>query len=259
MLQISAIPACIQNYIWIFHAENSRDAWVLDPGDSALVKAWLEENDKDLAGILVTHHHWDHTDGIEDLISANTPIFGPGNSPLPYTTNPLFEGDTVDLGWLQFEVLELPGHTQNHIAYLSSAPNGPSLLFCGDILFSAGCGRLKDGTAEQLHETLQRLKELPDDTLIYAGHEYTVANLNFALRVEPSNEDAKAHLVACQSLLEQGRRTLPTSLEREKLINPFLRTQSPEIIQECKNHFGIAPQNSIECFAALRKWKDNFA
>ena len=259
MLQISAIPACIENYIWLFHDDATDQAWVLDPGDTALVKTWLAENNKQLAGILITHHHWDHTDGVEGLLSEKTRVYGPGKSPLPFTTNPLFEGDRADIGWLNFEVLELPGHTQNHIAYLAKPEGEAPLLFCGDILFSAGCGRIKDGTAEQLHDSLQRIKTLPANTKIYCGHEYTLANLRFALSVEPENEDILTHMDRCRKMVSQGRMTLPTTLDREKLINPFLRSQFPTVTESCENHFGKTPQTSAECFAALRKWKDNFA
>lgn len=261
MLKISAIPACIENYIWLFHSDDTNQVWVLDPGDAGLVKTWLKENRKQLAGILITHHHWDHTDGVKELLSASpkTPIYGAGNSPLPYTSNLLFEGDKVDIGWLEFEVLELPGHTQNHIVYLATPADAPPMLFSGDVLFSAGCGRLKDGTAEQLHNSLQRLKKLPSNTQLYCGHEYTLANLSFALSVEPDNQDVQNHFNRCTKLLNEGQMTLPSSIELEILINPFLRTHLPTVMTACQNKFGKTPQNSTECFAALRKWKDNFA
>lgn len=263
MLKISSIPACIENYIWLFHSDENDHVWVLDPGDAGLVQAWLEENHKELAGVLITHHHWDHTDGVEDLLALNsgrqTPVFGPGKSPLPYTTQPLFEGDRVNIGWLDFEVLELPGHTQNHIVYLAEQSDGPPLLFCGDVLFSAGCGRLKDGTAEQLHNSLERLKSLPDETQLYCGHEYTLANLRFALEVDPENEDARNYLHHCRELINKGERTLPSSMLIEKQVNPFLRSHIPSVMAGCEKHFGSSPQNPLDCFAALRKWKDNFA
>jgi hydroxyacylglutathione hydrolase len=263
MLKISSIPACIENYIWLFHSDDTDHVWVLDPGDAELVQSWLEENNKTLAGLLITHHHWDHTDGIEDLLSLNSgrqvAVFGPGKTPLPYTTDFLFEGDEVDIGWLKFEALELPGHTQNHIVYLAIQDDGRPILFCGDVLFSAGCGRLKDGTATQLHNSLERLKSLPDETQLYCGHEYTLANLRFALEVDPENKDAQNYLKQCQDLIERGERTLPSSMAIEKKVNPFLRAHIPSVMAGCEQQFGSAPQNSLECFAALRKWKDNFA
>lgn len=259
MIEISALPACIQNYIWILPDEKPNRVWILDPGDSKLVKAWLRDNNKELAGVLITHHHWDHVDGVEDIISADTPVYGPGKNALPYTTHPLFQGDRLEINGLAFEVLELPGHTQNHIAYFSAARNNQApILFCGDILFSAGCGRLKDGTAEQLYASLQRIKQLPEDTLVYAGHEYTLANLEFALCVEPGNTQTKAHQQYCEALQSQGKMTLPSNLRREKMINPFLRSDKAEIMAQCEKHFQIKPKNALECFAALRKWKDNF-
>jgi hydroxyacylglutathione hydrolase len=228
------------------------------------VEAWLAENNKKLAGILVTHHHWDHTDGVQELLSASPkgeqiPVYGPGKSPLAYTTRPLFEGDKVDIGWLEFKILELPGHTQNHIVYFAQPANAAPLLFSGDVLFSAGCGRLKDGTAEQLYDSLQRLKQLPEETLLYCGHEYTLANLRFALSVEPDNQNALDYLHLCQELVQKDAMTLPSSIGLEKLVNPFMRTDSSTVNLSCEKHFGTAPQNSVDCFAALRKWKDNFA
>ncbi len=259
MMQIYAIPACIQNYIWILEDEQPNKVWVVDPGDGKLVQDWLNTQNKELAGILITHHHWDHVDGIEDLVSADTVVYGPGKNALPYTNHPLFHGDSLNINGILFNTLELPGHTQNHIAYLSEAKDGqPPMLFCGDILFSAGCGRLKDGTAEQLFTSLQHIKSLPDDTAIYCGHEYTLANLQFALCVEPSNRDAKAHQQHCEILRSQNKMTLPSTLKLEKLINPFLRSDQPEIMAQCKKHFHLNPKNALECFAALRKWKDNF-
>lgn len=263
MLKISAIPACIENYIWLFHSEDSNHAWVLDPGDANLVIAWLEKNHKELAGILITHHHWDHTDGIEEILSrysnnGNIPVFGPGKSPLPHTNNPLSEGDQVDIGWLKFIVMEVPGHTKNHIVYLAEPEGKPPLLFSGDTLFSAGCGRLKDGTAEQLYSSLQRLMQLPENTQVYCGHEYTLANLAFALSVEPDNIQALEHRHRCQQKVQQGEMTLPSSIGLEKQINPFVRTDNRAIQQSCEKHLGISPKTPVDCFAALRKWKDNF-
>jgi hydroxyacylglutathione hydrolase len=259
MLQISAISACIQNYIWIFHTEIDRKVWIVDPGDSSAVNTWLKKNDKELAGVLLTHHHWDHVNGVEDIINQQTPVFGPALEPFKLTNQHLSEGDTVNIGWLNFRVLELHGHTQHHIAYLCTPEQGPPMLFCGDILFSAGCGRLKQGTAAQLFESLNRMKmELTDDTLIYCGHEYTLDNLKFALTVEPTNGDAAAHREHCLKLRDQGLRTVPSRMDLEKRINPFLRCDKSEIISSCENHFGKKPQNPQECFAALRKWKDNF-
>ena len=264
MLQISAVPACIGNYIWIFHSDDKPGAWVLDPGDAELVQAWLETNNKTLAGIFITHHHWDHVDGIEALVaqhgSNDLIVAGPAKEPYALTNHFLSEGDRLDIGWLEFQILEVHGHTQHHIVYLAKPKNALPMLFSGDTLFSAGCGRLKQGTANQLFDSLNRLaREVSEDTLIYCGHEYTLDNLRFALTVEPGNLDSQRYQTECTEKLATGQRTVPSTMEIEKKVNPFLRCDSEEIISSCEKYLNKKPESALECFTALRKWKDNFA
>ena len=264
MLQIAAIPACIGNYIWIFHSDDKPEVWVLDPGDAEPVQDWLETNNKTLAGILITHHHWDHVDGIETLVekygSERLTIAGPAKEAYPLTNHLLSEGDRLDIGWLEFQVLEVQGHTQHHIVYLAEPKNAAPMLFCGDTLFSAGCGRLKQGTANQLFDSLNRLaREVSDNALIYCGHEYTLDNLKFALTVEPSNIDSQNYQLQCAEKIAKGQRTVPSTMAIEKKVNPFLRCASEEIIASCEKYLNKKPNSPLECFTALRKWKDNFA
>jgi len=235
-----------------------RDRWavVVDPGDAAVVERYLAAEDLQLAAILLTHHHADHVGGVAELTAArDIPVFAPAAAGIAGTNRPVAEGDEVVLDeiGLRFQVLEVAGHTATHVAYLA-----PGILFPGDTLFSAGCGRLLGGTAAQLHESLQRLAALPGDTAVYCTHEYTLANLAFARVAEPANPDRDEYLLECEALRDAGKPTLPTTIERERRINPFLRASEPAIMAVLTDRTGERPRNSLACFTALRAWKDVF-
>jgi hydroxyacylglutathione hydrolase len=184
-------------------------------------------------------------------------VHGPARERIPSPFEPRHEGDVFEALGVRFEVLEVPGHTAGHIAYLSRDAGPDPLLFCGDTLFSAGCGRLFEGTAAQLHASLERLAALPGRTRVCCTHEYTLSNLRFACAVEPANADAADHLQHCQRLREQGAITLPSSIERERLINPFLRCAEPAVVTAARRE-GAADDSPVAVFAALREWKNRF-
>lgn len=262
MPEIIPVASLTDNYIWILSGDaddsENRDVWVVDPGDHRPVEQWLAETERQLAGILVTHHHWDHVDGIAPLKSQQTPVLGPGGERFKGTTQILSAGDLVELPWCNLQVMEVPGHTLNHLAYFAAEGFSTPVLFCGDTLFSAGCGRLFEGTPEQMYHSLQQINQLPGDTQIYCTHEYTLANLKFALAVEPGNTAAAEHLKRCQKLREEGKPTLPTSLAQERQINPFLRSSEPTLINSCEEKFQTKIDSPAQCFALTRQWKDEF-
>lgn len=263
---ISAIPAFNDNYIWALTSSTTNDCVLVDPGDADLCIKFIEENDKTLSAIMVTHHHWDHTDGIEKLTQycsskgQDVSVYTPKKENITHSTNALVEGNTVQLPklGLEFSVIELPGHTLGHIAYYSD-----DIIFCGDTLFSGGCGRLFEGTAQQMFESLNKLQQLPERTRVYCTHEYTLANLEFALTVEPNNAELIHYYNQVHQLREQDKITLPSSILREKQINPFLRCNSAEIINSVSeyamhNNPDNSAMNELDTFTKLRKWKDNF-
>jgi hydroxyacylglutathione hydrolase len=258
MLRITAVAAFKDNYIWLLHRNDGREAVVVDPGDARPVLETLRHNGLELGGILVTHHHWDHTNGIGGLLAhAQVPVWGPAweSQPIPGISNPLREGDSARVECLdaEFAVMAIPGHTLGHIAL-----HGHGLLFCGDTLFSAGCGRLFEGSPAQMHGSLSRLADLPADTRVYCGHEYTEANLAFALAVEPDNQAAADHLARVRTLRSEGQPSLPSTIGLEQQINPFLRCETATVKAAAATHAGHAPASPVECFAALRGWKDHF-
>lgn len=253
-LEILPLPAFNDNYIWLLVRD--RKVVVVDPGDASVVEDYLARTGFDLTAILITHHHTDHTGGIRALTAQRpVPVFGPAAAKVAGVTVGLVEGDSVALAehGLSLAVLEVPGHTETHIAF-----HGHGLLFPGDTLFSAGCGRLLGGTAEQLHRSLERLKTLPGDSRVYCAHEYTLANLRFARAVEPTNPERDAWLAHCERLRAEDKPTLPSTIEQELKINPFLRTNSLEVLDSLERHTGKRPHDSQACFSALREWKDVF-
>ena len=248
------MPAFQDNYIWLLR--KGKAAAVVDPGDADVVEAYLHEHGLDLVAILVTHHHADHTGGLRALTAArHIPVYGPARESIDGVSEAMREGDTVVLPdlELEFEVLETPGHTKTHIAFHS-----PGMLFPGDTLFSAGCGRLLGGTAAQLHASLQRLAALPDETAVYCTHEYTLGNLAFSSAAEPDNGERDRWHATCRALRAGGKPTLPSTIDREKRINPFLRTSAPGVIHTLTARNGAKPSDALECFTALRAWKDVF-
>ncbi|WP_460115208.1 hydroxyacylglutathione hydrolase [Pseudomonas sp. H2_D02] len=255
MIQISALPAFTDNYIWLLQDHSTQRCAVVDPGDAAPVRAWLDAHPGwTLSDILVTHHHHDHVGGVESLKSAtNTTVYGPASENIPARDIALGDNAKITVLGLDFDVHAVPGHTLGHIAYYHRG-----LLFCGDTLFAAGCGRLFEGTPEQMHHSLSRLAALPEDTLVYCTHEYTLSNLKFAAAVEPGNPDVAARLEKVVEQRNQGVMTLPSTLALEKLTNPFLRTAETSVKQKADERNGQRNQTPSEVFAALRAWKDKF-
>ena len=252
MLNIFPIPALRDNYIWALH--DGRRAALVDPGEAAPARAWLEAGDIALTAILCTHHHWDHTGGIEELAQLyNAPVYGPQRENIAGLTHDARESAWIELDRLgRLRVLEIPGHTSGHVAYL-----GADFVFCGDTLFACGCGRVFDGTLEQLRASLQRLAQLPDATRVFCTHEYTELNIRFALMCEPGNVALQQRQEAARALRAAGLPTLPSTIALEKATNPFLRCGQPEIVRNVEKHLGhpLPPNDEMAVFTALRAWR----
>lgn len=259
-MNLVALPAFSDNYIWMLH--DGRRAVVVDPGDAAPVQAALERDGLVLAAILVTHHHPDHVGGVDALRPLlQGPVYGPAREAIPRPFTPLAGGEHVDVLGLDFEVIDVPGHTAGHIAYAQRGVASAPILFCGDTLFSAGCGRLFEGTAAQMADSLARLNALPGDTQVCCTHEYTLSNLRFAAAVEPGNADIAAYAETCRRLREAGRPTLPSSLALERRVNPFLRCTVPEVVAAARSHddgHGATGRDAVDTLAALREWKNHY-
>ena len=252
----SVVPlrAFSDNYIWTLR--NNRYAAVVDPGDAEPVLDYLQSERLELCAILATHHHPDHVGGIAELLAHRAvPVYGPRGEPIATLTHPVGEGDPVEIPQLglRFGVLDIPGHTRAHIAYY-----GADSLFCGDTLFACGCGRLFEGTAQQMVDSLAKLAALPDATLVYAGHEYTLANIDFARAVEPDNEDLKSRAASDAQKRKAERPTLPSTIAQEKKTNPFLRCTQPAVIAAADKYLGGRAGDPLQVFAAIRKWKNAF-
>ena len=257
MLTITRIPAFNDNYIWLLTDPQKGRCFVVDPGDADAVEAACKQYGVVLAGILITHHHHDHTGGIAQLTqSAAVPVYGPKNEKIAGITQTLQEGDRIDVLGISLSILETPGHTAGHISYFGNCHS--PVLFCGDTLFAGGCGRLFEGTAEQLHASLNKLSALPGETLVYCAHEYTLANLAFARAVEPANARLKERHRLTVQLRREGRATVPSSIADERATNPFLRTCEQPVQRSVEEHSGKKLQSGTEVFAALRRWKDTF-
>jgi len=249
-----ALPAFRDNYLWCLVHDNQ--ALVVDPGDAAVVEQWLEDQQLELGYLLVTHHHADHIGGLSALIERHHPVvYGPDED-IAGLDHILRGGETLTLdGFGRMDVLAIPGHTRAHIAY--HLPES-ALLFCGDTLFSAGCGRLFEGTPAQMYRSLQRLAELPDETLVCCTHEYTEANLRFAAVVEPGNVSRQQRSDEVARLRAAGQPSLPVLLGQERLYNPFLRCAVPAVMQQVSMETGQALSAGLATFTALRAWKDRF-
>lgn len=255
-MNLLPLPAFTDNYIWMLH--NGRDALVVDPGDAQPVMDALQRHALTLQSILVTHHHADHTGGVNALRDATgARVYGPARESIPEPLTRLVEGDVVHSLGLDFRVLDVPGHTAGHIAFVAEPAGEAPLLFCGDTLFSAGCGRLFEGTAAQMLHALEKLAALPANTRVCCTHEYTLSNLRFAVAVEPGNSDLRDYQAHCQQLRAQGLPTLPSSMALEARINPFLRSHLASIADPVRAHDPHGTQTA-GVFAALREWKNTF-
>ncbi len=256
-MKLIALPAFTDNYVWMLHDDHQ--AVVVDPGDAAPVAAALDAQGLALAGILVTHHHPDHVGGVAALRPhLQGPVYGPARESIPQPFLPLADGDSVDVLGLRFQVIDVPGHTAGHIAYFLPARDGQApVLFCGDTLFSGGCGRLFEGTPAQMHQSLGRLAALPGDTRVCCAHEYTESNLKFANAVEPANAELARYTVACRALRADGLPTLPSTIAQERAINPFMRCDAPDVVSAAQSR-GAADGSGPAVLGALREWKNQF-
>lgn len=255
-MKIIPLPAFTDNYIWLLH--DGQQALVVDPGDAQPVFEALSKLGLQLAAILVTHHHPDHTGGVAALRDATgAQVFGPVNETLPEPLTRVQAPNVVNFLGLRFEVIDVPGHTAGHIAYFCDEVDGAPLLFCGDTLFSAGCGRLFEGTPAQMLASLDQLAALPDNTRVCCTHEYTLSNLKFALAVDPANADLALYNAKAQALRAQHLPTLPSNLLLERQINPFLRSREPALIASARV-FDVSAQDEVSVFAALRQLKNQF-
>jgi len=253
---LTPVPVLTDNYVWVLSNPQTGIAVAVDPGDAAPVAEFLLQRGLDLRAMLVTHHHWDHVGGIDELKrQSGATVYGPARENVSGVDTGVSQDDRITVPGLDVEitVLDLPGHTTGHVGYLAD-----DCLFCGDTLFSAGCGRLFDGTATQLHASLQKIAALPDDTRICCTHEYTLNNLYFALEVEPGNQAAREHLSRVEELMRQRRPSLPGTLALERRINPFLRVHRDSVIEAVSRHAGRPIRDDVDCFTELRKWKDGF-
>jgi hydroxyacylglutathione hydrolase len=251
-MDIVPLPAFRDNYIWTLR--DDRHAAVVDPGEAGPVSRYLEKERLRLVAILATHHHPDHTGGIAELVAARkVPVFGPKGEPIPALTHPVGQGDEVNVPELaaSFTVLDIPGHTRAHVAYY-----GLGALFCGDTLFACGCGRVFEGTPEQMVDSLAKLAALPDDTRVYCGHEYTLANIEFARKVDPQNAALAAREERARKLRSAGKPTLPSTLGEERATNPFLRCAEPVVVESANKYLGARVADPVRVFAAIRDWKN---
>jgi hydroxyacylglutathione hydrolase len=258
MPAIIPIPALSDNYIWL--VREGRNAAVVDPGDAGPVLACLERERLTLTAILVTHHHWDHVNGIAALLArCSVPVYGPARESIPGRTHALGGGDAfvVPGTGLLLSVLDVPGHTAGQIAY-AGANDGRPVTFTGDTLFTCGCGRIFEGTPAQMADSLSKLAALPGDTLVYCGHEYTLANVRFALAVEPGNTALRERQLREQAKRDRGEPTVPSTMADECATNPFLRAGEPGVFAAVQAHAGRPLADAVDAFATLREWKNAF-
>jgi len=258
---VTAINAFNDNYIWAISSQANNNIALVDPGDALVCIAYMKQHNAVLSAILITHHHKDHVGGIKELLEYAkgkgwpVTVYGPASENIKLLDVTLKENDTVSLTELncQFTVLDLPGHTKGHIAY-----HNDKVLFCGDTLFSGGCGRIFEGTAEQMHHSLTKLAQLASETLIYCAHEYTQANLAFALAVEPTNNALHNYVEVVNNKRQQNQATIPSNIAQELQVNPFLRCHERSIKQAAQAYSKQDQACESEVFSVIRAWKDNF-
>lgn len=256
MLEIIPLPALNDNYIWLLKNKASGHVAIVDPSEAKPVFDIIQAEGLIPVAILITHHHWDHVGGIPEITEKYPiPVYTPKNETVEGSTHPVGEGDSVKIPDLDLElsILDVPGHTAGAIAYYADG-----MVFSGDTLFAAGCGRMFEGTAPEMHNSLSKFKTLSDDTLLYCGHEYTVANLRFAAAVEPQNDAIKQRLSQADDLRQKNQPTVPVTLKIEKETNPFLRCDEPYVIDMAIKHAGKQLTEPHQVFASLRSWKDSF-
>ena len=250
MLSVEPIKAYTDNYIWL--VSTNEGSIVVDPGESKEILNLMDSNKIDLKGVVITHHHYDHTNGLLDLVNKmNLEVYGPKG--IEGIDNIVKESDKFSLIGIDFEVIEIPGHTMDHLAFYSSNNKDP-ILFCGDTLFAGGCGRVFEGSMEQMWSSLLKLRDLPDDTLVYCGHEYTSSNARFATYIDPKNKLLKIANEEINKITDQKLPTVPFELGKEKYINPFLRADNNDFTSS----IGLVSNIPSECFSYIRKQKDNF-
>ena len=257
-IRIHPIKAFDDNYIWTLINESNKQAIVIDPGQAEPVITYLEDNELELTSIWTTHHHYDHTGGVAELQESYPMTHLVAHAEHDVDEDQTIKQDSMVSAWgCAAQVWEVFGHTASHVAYVLDI-EGQTHCFCGDTLFSGGCGRVFTGTIEQLHDSFTRLNSLSADTLMYPAHEYTASNLRFGLSIEPSNEAMQQALIQAEETTAQGLPTLPVTLEHERAVNVFLRTQEPSVIAGVQSKTALANDESLTVFAALRELKNNF-
>ena len=254
MLSVEPIKAFTDNYIWL--VSTNEGSIVIDPGESKNIQKLIDNKTIDLKGILITHHHYDHTNGLSELVKKNElEVYGPVNN-IDGINHRLNDKDKISIIGIDFDVMSIPGHTLDHIGFYSANANNP-ILFCGDTLFAGGCGKIFEGTYEQMFHALKKITKLPTNTNIYCGHEYTLSNLKFALEADDSNKELIEEFKKVENKINSNIPSLPTTLDKELKVNPFLRCDNINIQNKIIEKFKVS-NSELEVFTALRKWKDNF-
>ena len=254
MLSVEPIKAFTDNYIWL--VSTNEGSIVIDPGESKNIQKLIDNKTIDLKGILITHHHYDHTNGLSELVKKNElEVYGPVNN-IDGINHRLNDKDKISIIGIDFDIISIPGHTLDHIGFYSANANNP-ILFCGDTLFAGGCGRIFEGTYEQMFNALKKITKLPTNTNIYCGHEYTLSNLKFALEADDTNKELIEEFKKVENKINSNIPSLPTTLDKELKVNPFLRCDNINIQNKIIEKFNVS-NNELEVFTALRKWKDNF-
>lgn len=259
-LEYVPVPAFEDNYIWV--VSDGHHAVVVDPGEAAPVRAYLAKRGWRLSAILLTHHHQDHVGGVADLLNGqDVPVYGPAGEAIERVTQRLENGDRVTIAApaLELSVLDVPGHTSGHIAYFQAADaGGTPHVFCGDTLFACGCGRLFEGTPQQMLASLDSLAALPGETQVHCAHEYTLSNIRFALACEPGNADLQAWRDQAAGLRARNLPTLPTTIAHERAVNPFLRAGNPAVQAALQEQLHEKVSDRLAAFTLMREWKNRF-